>query len=254
MTRTTDQSPRIIHTDAEHGGLRFVVFALLLFSLVLSFLLIQLLLNLLAGGSRLQEFSTVISCAGAIPLALGISWVMELVLKREWHSGKMLTLDDSELRFTQEKRSKNQSENSARHLVFDWAEHLNITRWYFELRGYPRAGRERRVSKRWLCLACQLQQDDDRLIVYGYIPPNQAAAWTENQQLSEPFYHISLAKLYEQAGKKGRSAATRPTIPSSMLTSADGLFWIAEQRRWREGVEVAQQDFEIFMKYVEQKL
>jgi hypothetical protein len=39
-----------------------------------------------------------------------------------------------------------------------------------------------------------------------------------------------------------------------MLTSADGLFWIAEQRRWREGVEVAQQDFEIFMKYVEQKL
>jgi hypothetical protein len=234
--------------------LRFVVLALLFLSIVPGFLLIQLLLNLLADGTRLLEFSVVISCVGAIPLALGIAWATETVLKRKWHSGSSLALEDSELRFTRGKQDRDQPHNGAQHVLFDWSQRLNITRWYFVLQGYPRAGRERRVSKVWLCLSCQLQQDDDRLIVYSYLPPKQADTWTENQQLSEPFHQISLAKLYRLAGQKDRSASARPTIPASLLTSTDGPLWLAEQRRWLVGVEVTQQDFEIFMDYMEQKL
>ena len=254
MMTTSGHSPKIIHTDPEHGSLRFVVFMLLLLSIFLSFLLIQLLLSQLAGGSRLLEFSTLISCVGSIPLALGISWVTETVLKREWHSGTFLTLDDSELVFTRGKQDKDLQQNSAHQVKFDWSKRVNITRWYFALQGYPRAGRERRVSKGWICLACQLQQDDDQLIAYGYLPPEQAATWTENQRLSEPFHQISLAKLYEEAGQRGRGASVRPTIPASLLTGTDGRFWLTERRRWLEGVEMTRQDFEIFMDYVEQKL
>ena len=254
MTTTSGNSSKIIHADPEHGRLRFAVFVLLLLALILSFLLIQLLLNLFADGTRVHGFSTVISCVGAIPLALGISWITEIVLKREWHSGTFLALDDYELRFTESKQDNNHPQNGTHEVVFEWSKRVNLARWYFALQGYPRAGRERRVSKGWLCMACQLQQDDDQLIVYGYLPPEQATSWTENQQLSEPFHQISLAQLYEQAGQKGRAASARPTIPSNFLTSTDGRFWLAERRRWLEGVELAQNDFEIFLDYIEKKM
>ena len=248
------QSSKVLHADPEHGGLRFAVIVVLLLGLILSFVIIQLLLSLLAANSILIEFATVLSCAGAILLALGMAWAAETYLKRAWHSGITLRLGDSELGFQMGKRGQSQAEENSEEIVFEWSKNLNLTRWYFELIGYPRAGRERRVSSKWICLACQLQQDEARLILFGYFPPDEAAVWTENQKLAEPFHSISLAHLYAEAGKKGRGAATRPKIPSSMLTGSDGRYWLAEQKRWQEGVELTQEDFATFMEYMEQKL
>jgi hypothetical protein len=138
-------------------------------------------------------------------------------------------------------------------MVFDWSKTVNLTRWYFELAGYARAGRERRVSSKWLCLACQIQQDDARVIAFGYLPPEKAAEWIENQHLSEPFHSISLAYLYSETGKRKRGAATRPVIPSSMLTGKDGPYWLAEQKRWQEGIELTADDFATLMSYIEQR-
>ena len=150
-------------------------------------------------------------------------------------------------------RGQGQAEENSEEIVLEWSKNLNLTRWYFELSGYPRAGRERRVSSNWFCLACQFQQDDARLILFGYFPPDKAVVWTEDQNLPEPFHLISLAHLYAEAGKKIRGAAIRPKIPSSMLTGSDGRYWLAEQKRWQKGVELTQEDFATFMEYVEQK-
>ncbi len=252
----SENPPKILHADPEHGGLRFAVIIVLVLGLILSFVIIQLLLSLLAANTILIEFGTVLSCAGAIVLALGLAWAAESYLKRIWHSGNVLILNDSELDYQKEKRNTDADGDDTKDeaLVFDWAKHLNLTRWYFELDGYPRGGRERRVSNKWLCLACQLQQDDSRLIVYGYLPPDKAAVWTESQKLPEPFHAISLAELYAAAEKKGPGAATRPAVPSSMLTGSDGRYWLAEQKRWQEGIELAEKDLETFLEYMEEKI
>lgn len=248
------QSSKVLHADPEHGGLRFVVIVALLFGLILGFIIIQLLLSLLAADSILSDFATVLSCAGAILPALVMAWAAETYLKRTWHSGTTLLLGDSELGFQMGNRSPSQAEEDSEERVFEWSKNLNLTRWYFKLSGYPRAGKERRVSSTWFCLACQLQQDESRLILFGYFPPDKAAVWTVDHQLSEPFRLISLAHLYAEAGIKSRTAAIRPKIPSSMLTSNDGRYWLAEQKRWSEGVELSMEDFATFMKYMEQKL
>jgi hypothetical protein len=248
------QPSKILHANPEHGGLRFVVIIVLLLGLILGFIMIQLLLSLLAANTILIEFSTILSCAGAILLALGIAWATEIYLKRAWPSGNMLLLGDSELVFQMGKRGQSQTEEDFKKIVFNWSKNLNLTRWYFDLSGYPRAGRERRVSSKWLCLACQLQQDEARLILFSYLPPEEAAVWTENRRLVEPFHSISLAHLYSESGKKIRGAATRPKIPASMLTGSDGPYWLAEQKRWQEGLELTQEDFATFMEYIEQKI
>ncbi len=248
------KSPKVLHADPEHGSLRFVVIVILLLGLILSFIFIQLLLSLLAADTVLIEFANVLSCAGAIFLSLGSAWAAEIYLKRAWHSGTMLLLGDSELGYQRGKRGQSQGDENSEELLFEWSKNLNLTRWHFELSDYPRGGRERRVSDNWHCLACQLQQDDARLIVYGYFSPEKAAVWTDNQELFEPFHLISLAHLYREAGKKGRGAGTRPTVPSSMLTGSDGRYWLAEQKRWQEGIELTQEDFATFMEYMKQKI
>lgn len=247
---TSGYSPKILHADPEHGGLRFAVIVILIFGLILSFILFQLLLSLLAADTILIEFTNVISCGGAILLALLLAYAAETYLKRTWPSGTMLTLGDTELGCKIRGREPSQEPEE---FLFDWSKNLNLTRWYFELGGYPRAGRERRVSGKWVCLACRLQQDDAQLITFGYFPPDKAAVWTADQNLSEPFREISLAFLYAEAGKKRRGAGTRPAVPSSMLTGKDGRYWLAEQKRWKDGVELTQEDFETFMEYMERK-
>jgi len=249
-----EPSPEVLHADPEHGGLRFVVILILFVNLIVGFLLIQLLLNLLASGTRLIEFAMVLSCALAIPLALSITWLVEAILKKEWHSGKTLTLDNAALTYTDPGPNGQQLKDEEQQISFVWAKRVNALYWYFKLKGYPRAGRERRVSEKWLGLACQLQQDDYRLIVFSYLPPTRAAKWIENEDSSEPFVEISLEDVYNQAGKKRRrSGSTRPKIDTELLTSPEGRYWLAEQKRWQDGVELAKKDFEFFINYIEQK-
>jgi hypothetical protein len=249
-----DQSTPILHADPEHGGLRLIVIVVLVLGLMLGFVMIQLLLSLLASGTLLIEFATALSCVGAIVFALGSAWISETYLKRVWHSGISLSLGESKLRLQRRSAQNKEAREMPEPIAIDWEKTVNISRWYFQLSGYARAGRERRVSNNWLCLACMLQQDDDTVVAFAYFPPKEAAEWVENHQLSEPFEEISLAHLYSEAGKKKRDASTRPAIPSALLTGSDGRYWLAEKRRWREGLELRREDFVKYTKYVEKKL
>ncbi len=250
-----ESTPTILHADPEHGGLRFVVIIVLILNLVVGFFLIQLLLNLLASDTLLIEFATILSCTLSIPFALGISWVVEGILRREWHSGKSLTLNNDSLVYQFPPEQDEETEDKITQITFDWSKRVIVLYWYFSLKGYPRAGRERRVSNKWIGLACQIQQDESRFITFCYMPSQSAEKWIDNKDLSEPFVKISLAEVYKQAGQKRRaSASKRPSIDTSLLTSSEGRFWLAEQRRWKIGVELSQKDFESFVNYVENKI
>lgn len=105
------------------------------------------------------------------------------------------------------------------------------------------------MAKDWLCFCCQVQQDENRFIVYTFAPPTQTAVYTPTHPLR--FQKINPVEVYD-ASENGRFAPpTRPdTIPSEILNSKNGRYWLAEQRRWREGLELTRQDFETFLQYL----
>lgn len=241
----TEQPPIVLHADPEHGGLRTAVIATLIVCLWLCFLLLRSLINRYAPSSWLA-YSFALSCIGAIPLALGIAWVFEESLKRIWHSGESITLDGDRLVYTPHVTPGGQE---ARPQEFRRGLRLNQTNWYYRLKGFPKYGREKRIPDSWLCLATEIQQDDSRLAVFSYLSPEAAAAWLKNGRLAEPFFELPLAELYKQAGKKRRG--TRPEVPVSMLHAKEGRYWLAEQRRWKKGVELSSHDFNTLLTYLQ---
>jgi hypothetical protein len=241
---------QVMYADPDHGGVRGAVLVTIGAGLLISFFFLRWLFNRLTEGTQLQDFTTLFSCVGAIVLALGIAYLIENSLKRVWHSGFVLTLDDDALHFD----AAATEDFDAIAITMDWSKRVNLTRWYFQLANYPRAGRERMVSAKWICLACQMQQDDSRLIVYAYYPPEEAAVLTDDRKLSEPFHELSLARLYREAGASRWSAMTRPSLPPDLLAGENGRYWLAERRRWEEGLELSKEDFKALMKYVEARV
>lgn len=249
MSKTATPAP-VVYADPDHGGVRVAVLVVIGAGLILFFFLLRLLLNALTAGTRLADFTTVLSCVSAIPLAMGSAYLVERYLKSVWRSGLALTLGEDTLHF----EAAATDQYPAMDIAIAWDRRVNLTRWYFRLANYPRAGRERMVSDKWLCLACQLQQDDSRLITYAYFPPEAAALLLEDRALGEPFHEISLAALYRDAGARRWNAMTRPTLPPEMLAGRSGRFWLAERRRWEEGLELTAGDFSAYNAYVETHL
>ncbi|MFL7839403.1 MAG: hypothetical protein ACK2T4_13645 [Candidatus Promineifilaceae bacterium] len=245
----TASTTQILHADPEHGGIRMTVLLTIFLGLIGGFLLIRVLLGLFAQGSIFLEFATVISCIGAFPIAMGCAWLVENYLKKTWTSGLKIELSDQGLHFEAAENEAGLTES--RDITF--SKPLNLTNWYFKLKGYPKAGRERLVSDKWYCMANQIQQDGERLITYTYLPPEKAELWLGKKNFIEPFHQISLVQAYKESGARRWSAPNRPEISSELLAGADGRYWIAERRRWQEGLELTAEDFTALMDKIQQK-
>jgi hypothetical protein len=238
MMITAEDTAVELHADQEHSGIRFAVVVLLVAAFVLAFAILSTVLNGLPAGV-IGGFAFPVSCAIALIFALALAGVVEQLLKRRWHSGRSVILGGPgiEVIIADEKS-----------LTLEWEKRLAATKWYFTLKGYPRGGRERRVPSSWLCLACQLQQDEHRLVVFGYLPPDKADQLLENGE----FHLIQPADLYDRGPFRRRlSSPDRPKLPTSILTGKDGQYWLAERRRWSDGLELTAADFAAFVETVD---
>ena len=128
--------------------------------------------------------------------------------------------------------------------MITWNKPFAQTNWYFRLSGYPRGGRERRVSEKWLCLCTELQQDEERLSTFAFISPEDAAAWTSpTNGKSATFHIIDPGEVYDKGVRSRFGPPSRPNVPTSLLHAKDGRYWLAERRRWEVGIELTPQDF-----------
>lgn len=230
-----------LHADQEHSGVRATIVIVLVVVFVLVFALVRTLLNALPEGG-IREFALPLSCVTGLLVGLGIAGLAEQVLKRRWHSGRVVILgsDGVEVRVPNKET-----------VYLDWAKRLIATKWHFSLKGFPRGGRERRLPSSWFCLGCQVQQDEHRLVVFGYLPPNKAKPLLEDGA----FHEIRPSDLYDLGPLRRRFAATdRPKLPASLLTGKDGQFWLAERRRWSVGLELSSADFALFVKTLDNHL
>lgn len=240
----TAQSPVILHADQEHGGLRMAIFVALFVGLLVGFLLVAWLLRMLAPPTLL-DYTYFLACVGAIPVALLFIWGLEKILKRSWHSGLSIILDDRGL--TVEDRRGGMAAQPPDRPALLWSEHLAQLNWYFRLSGYPRGGRERRIPAKWLCLATELQQNEARLNVFAFMPPAEAERWTGDPR--QGFHILNPAEAYEHSVRSRIGPPTRPTLSNRLLQSKDGRHWLAERRRWEYGVELTPDDFATLMTY-----
>ncbi|MEZ4513426.1 MAG: hypothetical protein R3C62_16280 [Chloroflexota bacterium] len=239
-----EDTPIILHAEPEHDGIRITVLLALIVGLVLGFLLISQIIRLLNGGT-MPDYILIVSCIGAIPIAFAIVWLIEQTLKRTWHSGITVALSQpgSVTLHTAQGEEKAVAVGNGFHQ----------TNWFFSMKGYPRGGRERRVEKSWFCLACELQQDEEQLIFYTYAPAKAASRWTDDGATTPPFQQIYPPELYDTSIRGRMGPPTRPNIPPEVVRSANGRYWLAERRRWTEGLELSTEDFSTLLTFISSK-
>jgi hypothetical protein len=234
---SVEQPYIVLNADQEHAGVRYLVLTILLVMFALSFLLLNIILRSLRD-SLVSDFALALSCVGGLIFGLAFAALAEHILKRNWPSGRHVTLSGT---------GANAHLPDGEEIFLDWSKRLWATRWYFSLQGFPKMGREKRVPSSYLCLACQIQQDEVRLIVYSYLPKLRANDFVADGE----FHKIFPAEFYK-SGPLRRVIRTpdRPQIPSGVLAGKNGLYWMAEKRRWTSGLELTPDDFELFSKEV----
>ena len=250
--------PAILHADQEHSGLRFVIFVALFAGLIPGFFIVRRLLEAFAPPPVL-DYTTFLSCVGAVPLALLFIYGLEKLLKRVWRSGLSLELNQWGI-VVHDGRETGAREESASSLssslipnpypltpAIRWDANLSQINWYFRLTGYPRAGRERRAPAKWLCLATELHQDGARLNAFTLMPPERAAAFVDETRLA--FHRLNPAEVYDSSARTRLGPPSRPALSNSVLHSKDGRYWLAERRRWEYGVELTPNDFATLLDY-----
>jgi hypothetical protein len=237
---TSSPLPIVLHADQEHDSLRTAVVLFLIAIFFLSYWLVHSILQLEFWDS-LRDYAVSLSCVLGLIVALAISAVFEKWLKRIWPSGRKLVLAEDAIRIEDKNRAKR---------VIKRTNRLANLNWYFNLEGYRRGGREKRLPKKWLCLASQIQQGDARLIVHTYMPVQKAKIWLENEADEPKFHEIQPDDVYESSLSARLGAPTRPAISKEVLASSDGRYWLAERHRWDEGFELTPDDFATLMDYL----
>jgi len=232
-----NQYPIVLHADEEHVGLRTAVVLILLGVILVIFLLLNAIWPAIAPAG-LIEFSFVITCAGSLILGVIAVWGIEQWLKQVWHSGRSLVIDKTGI------IAKDESDSYR----LNWDGHHNLLQWRFELKGYKRGGRERRVPEKWVCLATQIQEGENRLIVFCYVSPKKADEFLVGHT-REKYHQINPSEVFASAMDTNiLSSPSRPNkIPNEYLTGKDGLYWLAEQNRWHDGFELSFQNYETFL-------
>jgi hypothetical protein len=194
--------PLVLHAEQEHARLRYTISLLLLVAFVLCFALLYLLIGL--TPDPWPSYAVILSCLLSLPLTLVVMWLVEQQLKRVWHSGYQLVLDERGVAVIQPGREP---------FLLPWDNSLTPLAWYL-----------RRRSKRPFTLA------------------------------NHPFrfQKINPVEVYDTLFRRP-FCPTCPTRYHSIrvLSGKNGRYWLAEQRRWTEGLELTREDFEIFLQYLQ---
>lgn len=202
---------RPIIIDSEHFAIRLLVPILMIGLIVIAHLLGTWVLSSTIGDDTSPLCLVLIG--DVIVLLLG-GFFLERGLKRLLPSRRSAVLSQSQLVVT-DKRVKPPST-----MTIDWQQRVNVKAWRFEVM------RQTRVRKGWYCMALQLLQDEQSVILYTFMSPEvaQAAIGFNN--------FIRLRPRKETESNRELTAAAEQR---RLLTLEDA--------RWQDGAEINQEDF-----------
>lgn len=236
-----ESSPVTIHVNPEHGGLRLAVLLSLFAGAFLGFILIRAILGWLNDG--FPDYTLLVSCLGSILIAMVTVWVVEQILKRVWHSGQRLELNEEGVTLVNK---------TDKDIDIQWQGDVTCRHWTFKLSGFNRAARESRLPKNWVCLATMVQKDDKRIVVFSYMSPDKAAPLLDGTLGNLEYHTIDPLDVYDSSIRIRMGPAFRPEIPAAVLTGSNGRYWLAEKRRWENGLELDPDDYKTFINFLSQ--
>ncbi len=224
--------------NPDHPGISAVIPLILLGGIILFFFIFYRLLPFLMGGEA-REY-VIINGLLAVFSSLLLIRALDPVLKRVWPSGYAVRLEDGGLLYSHPEKVDHR---------FDLTRPFNLTCWYFKMAGYTRYGRERQIKRGTYCVACQVQQDEERVVLYCFVP--EAAA---GERIRGPFLELDMGEIYDTGLAKRfqqwRMPGGRPELPSGLIVSDRGRYWLAERNRWSDGVELQPNDFSAVVEHI----
>lgn len=221
--------------DREHKGIEIIVpLGMFLGGIVCYFVVNSQILLPLMDGTDLEGFRPLLRLVLAIVLGVAIGAILELILKQIWPSGRLVEVDETGLTAVEKDKTATR---------IDWEQRVNILRWRYMMRGYPRGGRERRVPTGHLLLAVRLLQDDREVIVHCYLSAKQASQVPGYGR----FTSIDMASLYDKGALQRFLRPERPRVSKELVSGKQGPIWAAEKARWAAGFELEFKDFSTLM-------
>jgi hypothetical protein len=211
----TAQPERLIRIDAEHMAVRFLM-PTLTFGVVIVLHLI---------GVMVLSASACIMLPIDVAVFLGAGYLIERTLKQRLPSRRFATLSDEALVIT-DTRHKPPAVTR-----FAWDKAMNITAWRFAVT------RRGRVPTGWYCMALHLLQDEEEMILYTFMPPQEAEA------------AVGYRKFVQLRPRKETESRTDlDTIAEQRhLLKLEGL-------RWYDGAEISPEDFTALLALLRQQV
>jgi hypothetical protein len=199
--------------DAEHGALRLGVVIVFIVVLIFSYIF----LNVLIPNDGLN----ILALIGSFVFTAVFTQQIERVMRQRWPSGRTVSISHNHIQLKKDK--------GAQHSI-DPARQVNVLLWRFKI------SRRSRIPKGWFMVACALEQDDTYLSVYTFFSPEQC----DQLRLENRFTLLT--------GKKDREGHT-----DLRLAGEQRRLHIAEQARWLEGAEMNQDDFQSYIRQLQEQ-
>jgi hypothetical protein len=209
LTPTGDE--RLIIIDEEHFSVRLLVPVLVIGATLLVHVAGRAILD------RLLPTGVNTLCV-ILPIDLltlfAVGYGIEAGLKRLFPSRRCATLSEQALTIHDGRV------NPPEITRLDWNSTVNVLAWYFPIR------RRTRVPKGWHCMSIHLLQDQDEVILYAFMSPQDA----QHVPGHKNFVRLRPRKETESATDLHTAAGQRRLLK-------------LEGARWADGAEIAADDF-----------
>ena len=227
-----EKNPIQLHGNPEHDGISIAVALAFLGIVAVTMFILMNIFSWLWGGGNTQY--ALLSCFGGLIVAMGGILILDPMIKRWLPSGVLLTLEKSQI--TLERPDEEE-------LILTHPLAEPPLYWRIQMKGAGHNGRERQIRRGWFCYACQLQNEDDKIVVHTFIPPKGVADMDEAQS----FAPLDLKELNDKSETRRlsrfRTYGTLPNIPTALIVSDYGRYWLGERHRWEHGIELSAEDF-----------
>lgn len=215
-TTSSDQSAQTdlaLPLDAEHSGIRTVGCLAFLVFVPVTFVLVSLIITntpVLAGFI-------------SMPVGVGISYLIEQILRKRWPSGRVLHASPTSLEIRKHAQTQ---------VAIDPTQTANLLTWHFTV---PRNGR---VKKGWKVIALAVEQDENIIPLYTFASPTDFEA----MPFSDRFTKLERKKESDENVTKSAS--------SMRMAGQQRRLYEAEQNRGMNGGELTLEQFKQVLQYL----
>lgn len=201
--------------DPEHAALRVTVLLSFLIVTVVGYLVVDRL-------APQQGFINLLGLIIGLVAGTIIIQILDRVLKKTWPSGRVVEIDNHQIRL---------SKGGQAQFTIDGSQHVNVLMWRFEIT------RRARAPKGWYVVSLALNQEDEYLTVYTFMSAKDFDALA----FKDEFVPLTSTKGQKNDATQDLRAAGQ-----------ERRLRTAESFRWMSGGELSKEEFVTLIEALQQ--